>query len=147
MSRGPLPTHDYQDPNAVPHQAAIETLTTESMDEDASTEYLTSLKLTIQLLCDLRDGAKEVVDSTKPVECTTCGAPATHYWATLDPNNLQVSSINGLGHASPSCDECGGDSVEGLTVRVPIPVPEPECCDGCGMPFGEYDDRYHKHCG
>lgn len=24
---------------------------------------------------------------------------------------------------------------------------EEECCDGCGEPFGEYDGRYHKHCG
>lgn len=24
---------------------------------------------------------------------------------------------------------------------------EEETCDGCGEPFGEYDGRYHKHCG
>jgi hypothetical protein len=22
-----------------------------------------------------------------------------------------------------------------------------ESCDGCGEPFGDYDGRYHKHCG
>lgn len=24
---------------------------------------------------------------------------------------------------------------------------EPDSCDGCGETFGEYDGRYHKHCG
>lgn len=25
--------------------------------------------------------------------------------------------------------------------------PDEDACDGCGMPFGDYDGRYHKHCG
>jgi hypothetical protein len=28
-----------------------------------------------------------------------------------------------------------------------LPESEEESCDGCGEPFGEYDGRYHKHCG
>jgi len=41
-------------------------------------------------------------------------------WGSLDPETFQASSINGLGHLSPSCNDCGGDADGAHTVRVPI---------------------------
>lgn len=42
------------------------------------------------------------------VECSACGDPATHYVAFLNTETLQVTSINGRGSGTPSCDDCDG---------------------------------------
>lgn len=76
--------------------------------------------------------------------CTTCGEPATHLWAALDPKTFQVSSINGLGHLSPSCDGCGGDAdaEEWITIRVPLAtVSFPEDDDDGGLLGTDTRDR------
>lgn len=72
-SRGPLPTREIIDPAKVPHQAAIEALVFErsealsDYDESDGTyqgytmEQLDQMKDSIDLLCELRDGAARVV--------------------------------------------------------------------------------------
>lgn len=59
------------------------------------------------------------------MECTTCGKPATMLWAAIDMDqrsntHLAISSINGFGRMSPSCNECGGTVLGVIAVRVPI---------------------------
>ncbi len=39
-------------------------------------------------------------------ECTTCGAPATHLYATYDVETKTIHSINGIGKWSPACAAC-----------------------------------------
>lgn len=43
---------------------------------------------------------------TDNIECTTCGEPATHLYATFNVADGTIGSINGRGRWSPSCDSC-----------------------------------------
>lgn len=144
MSDGPLPTHRYIDPEKTAHQAAIQALEferTEALIERRRTEgevqaytmkELDQIKETIDLLCELRDGDKLVIDKPKDPEliCRFCEHVVTQQpngvWVTIDTDAI--------------CVETESD------VHVPE-EPDAEHCDGCGVAFGEYDGRYHKHCG
>lgn len=47
-----------------------------------------------------------------PIDCTTCGEPATHLYAVYDVTTRRISSVNGLDRWSPSCDDCDDPEIE-----------------------------------
>lgn len=77
------------------------------------------------------------------MDCTTCGDRATHLVGFVSPE-LQVSSINGLGYLSPSCDECDKvdmPDIDMYAVRGKIP-PEIEFPRGTLVEMIEFGEPY-----
>lgn len=60
------------------------------------------------------------------IECSTCGSPATHLWASLSEDGVP-SSMNGPWAFTPSCDECSGNSFDDgagrPVIRAPLGMP------------------------
>lgn len=89
----------------------------------------------VEELCRRATDLLAVYESNQNRECAYCGV------------NIEVHPDGGW-MSLKTFDEkvCPENPGEG-TFHWPKDLLEPESCDGCGLPFGEYDGRYHKHCG
>jgi hypothetical protein len=79
------------------------------LDPDREAEgYFEELQEIVNTIFEPGEHNEECTAAILPehIQCTTCGAPATHLYASWDVRDGTISSLNGVGRWSPSCNSC-----------------------------------------